>query len=167
MKNVQKGAQITIQRLKEQLQAREINRYYCASLFGYLLEAEEAQIISLAWRRHIDMAQAEQVVAMNREWLTQHWNETFCQLKHILEYGGPLIYEEAMQVVSLRSGLQSVARFLPPEYAEQLHELTPLLSESLEQNAKAYDECRKQKTIGIEKHIPKCWWWRGAQDPLE
>jgi|GEM_PF-4690075 len=162
MKNVQQHAQITIQQLREALQERTINRYYCVGLFGDLLEAEEAHIINAEWRQHIDVMHVENIVLMNSDWIAQRWDKQFRQLRRILEYGGHLLYEEAMLVLSLRSGLQSVARFLPTACATKLKEVDAYLAESLEQNAQMYNECRRKETIGIEKFVPTYWWWRGS-----
>lgn len=72
--------------------------------------------------------------------------------------------EEGMLVLGLRSDLQAIAYFLPPEYTDKLLALDPLLSDSIRLNAKVYDECRRQK-LDIEKYIPAYWWWHGCRNP--
>lgn len=161
-KIIQKQAQITIRRLREALQKRDVNEQYCATLYAELLDAEDARLISGDWRKQVDVTHVEQIVSLNIDFLTQRWDQKFEQLSRILAFGDHLVYEEVLLVLSLRSGLQSIARFLPSEYEAKLAELDFYLVASLKQNARIYDQCRGKGKWGIVKHIPKHWWWRGS-----
>lgn len=134
--------------------------YDCVQYYGYLEEAEEAVIISRNWRKRINIQNIAFIVHENLDIIEGIFENTFLHEKNILEFGGEMEYEEVMLILTYRSSLQSVARYLPPSRYIIADDIDILLAQALNTNINNASRCRNSKSVGVESVLPNHWWWR-------
>ena len=137
----------------------------CAARFRSLVEAEEDRLISRQWRGEIDVDRVVMFLQANIVQVQRRWEQAYRQLKAVLDYGGKLVFEETMLVLTLRSELQLLARFLAPPYTTILGDIDETLQTSIQQNLRAIHACRTRKTVGIDADLVQHWWWRTNAPP--
>jgi hypothetical protein len=92
---------------------------------------------------------------------TSHWTKNRAQLDTLLRHATTLEYEELLLCVGLRSGLESVARFLDPAARDELRDrIDPALDEVLRSNRATASLLQSRGSYDIDSSLEERWWWR-------
>jgi hypothetical protein len=140
--------------------------FACAVALGELLEAEAAGLIPAAsWRDGIDVKQLEQYLTRERTAIEARFERDREYVRRLL--GERLIFEEALQMLTLRSSLESAARWVEDGLVPPLSAQDPSLAETLRLNADSVASARARPTLGLTPKLPAHWWWRSDEPPEE
>lgn len=139
--------------------------FACAVALGELLDAEAAGLVSASWRDGIDVDGLEQYLTRERAAIEARFVRDREYVRRLL--GERLIFEEALQLLTLRSSLQSAARWLREEAEPPLSAEDPSLAETLRLNADSVASARARATLGLTPELPAHWWWRSDEPPNE
>ena len=151
----------------------EVERCRTALQFGYAsalatgfaeLEcAERHGIVDTGWRQELPVDEIREVIQRSHSEICRRWQQSYEQLKRILDYGGSLIFEEMVLVLSLRDELE-LTRTYVSDPTEKLGAIDILLRSGLHENREVQRECMRLPTRGLAARLSSHWWWGNQAD---
>lgn len=134
--------------------------FTCAARFSELVSAEERGLITAAWRKEVDVEKIKLAVEANRSEIEKEWLEDFRRLKRVVDVGGKHLFEEVMNILTLRSELEFTLGFVGEEQARLLAQFEEAFKENINENLETVRECQSHAQAGLDKYLSEHWWWR-------
>lgn len=131
-----------------------------AARYGELEEYAREGLITDIWRDSLPESSIHIFFKKHQLEGENEWQRQYAQLKRIVDYGGILIYEEMMVVLSLRSDLEFGKYYAGEGGMKQLLSVDQDLRQSIADNKKVQSDCIVKIKKSIGRVLPKAhWWW--------
>lgn len=133
------------------------------TVLSTLMQAEEEELIKRNWRQQLDVDALTAFLKDSQAEVEKEWQREYNQLKRITDYGGTMIYEEMMLILSLRSDLESGLRFIATKPTKLLADLDEDFRDVLKINLSEVRDCRiaaRRNSGALSSYLSNHWWWR-------